>query len=405
MQLKANATTLARLKAILKQVPLFYHLNGLCWRWRQNRTIAREQAEYQQRAQAMGVDRDWSREELKQHLRERLATRGIRPSAGRPLRFIYADREGDWDVMNIPPALAQFGEVTLYLLPKATREIALGEWVAYRTEMNAHFVDFVQRAHREQPVDLLLTYYSGHQVTPETIDRINALGIVTATMHLDDRLLFRGGKLGGQWRGPAAVARAYDLNLTQAPESLMKYRVEGALPMLWPLAANPNLCYPRKVPFRYDVSFAGTAYGNRITTIHYLRKHGVQVATFGTDWPSGHIPPDQVQGIFSASRINLNFDDIGYTHYQCGKLRDFEVPMCGALMLCTHNVHLKNYFELDKEIFTFRTPRECLEKIKYLLANPELCAQARHLARERALGEHTWEVRVKELLQIIGFIA
>ncbi len=74
-------------------------------------------------------------------------------------------------------------------------------------------------------------------------------------------------------------------------------------------------------------------------------------------------------------------------------------------MLCTHNVHLKNYFELDKEIFTFRTPRECLEKIKYLLANPELCAQARHLARERALGEHTWEVRVKELLQIIGFIA
>jgi spore maturation protein CgeB len=301
--------------------------------------------------------------------------------------------------------MAQFGRVTLHLLPRSILDITWKDWPAYRTGMNAQFLDFLQRLHREHPVDLLLTYYSGHQVIADTIRQINALGIVTATFHLDDRLLFRGVMLGGQWRGPAGVARAYDLNLTQAPESLVKYRVEGALPMLWPLAANPQLCYPREVPFRYDVSFAGTAYGNRIPTIRYLQRHGVQVATFGNGWPGGPIPPDRVQEIFCASRINLNFDDISYTHYQCGKLRDFEVPMCGGLMLCTHNPHLGNYFELDREIFTFRTPQECLAQIRRLLSAPELCAQARRLARERALREHTWDDRFKELLRVIGFIS
>lgn len=407
MKLDRKITPWTRLKTILKQVPLLYRLNAIYRSWEQSRIIAREQVEYQERAAEMGVEQDWTREELKRRLRERLSARGInpRPPQGGPLHFIYAGREGDWDVFNIPPALAKFGRITLYLLPRSSREISLREWPSFRTKMNAHFADFVQRTHRERPVDFLLTYYSGHQVTPDTISRINTLGIVTATFHLDDRLLFRGEMLGGQWRGPAAVARIYDLNLTQAPESLVKYRVEGALPMLWPLAANPQLCYPRKVPFRYDVSFAGSAYGNRIPLIHYLRQHGVQVAAFGRGWPGGSVPPDRVQDIFCASRINLNFDDIAYTRYQCGKLRDFEVPMCGALMLSTHNEHLRHYFELDREVFTFRRPKECLEKIRYLLANPELCAGARRSARERALKEHTWGARVKDLLQVVGFLS
>jgi len=396
-----------RLRVILKQVPWLYRLNGFYRGWEQGRIIARDEAEYRKRAAEMGVEQDWTREELKRRLLERLSIRGIHPHPpeGRPLHFIYAAHEGDWDVVNIPPALAQFGRVTLFLLPRSVHEISPQEWPAFRTRMNADFGDFVRRVHEEQPVDFLLTYYSGHQVTPDTINRINAQGIVTATFHWDDRLLFHGEMLGGQWRGPAAVAGAYDLNLTQAPESLVKYRVEGALHMLWPLAANPKLCYPREVPFRYDVSFAGSAYGNRVSLVHYLRQHGVKVAAFGRGWPGGSVPPDKIQEIFCASRINLNFDDIGYTHYQCGKLRDFEVPMCGALMLCTHNEHLGDYFELEREIFTFRTPRECLEKIRYLLANPELCSQARLLSRERALKEHTWEARVRDLLQVIGFIS
>lgn len=400
-------TSLEGVKAALKRVPLLYRANGTYRGWQQSRAIAREQAEYEDRARRLGLLRDWSREELQDRLQARLARRGIfpHPKPRGELHLLYASREGQWDVFNLPPALEKFGRVSTYLLPEESRGMPHPQWLKVRDRFNTRFLDFVAAAHRAQPVDLLLTYYSGHQVSPDTIQRINALGIVSAAFHLDDRLYFRGDRLGGRWRGPAAVASAYDLNLTQAPESLVKYRVEGGLPLLWPLAANPTLCYPREVPFRCDVSFVGTAYGNRISTVHFLKKHGVEVATFGQGWPGGYLPPDRFQEIYCASRINLNFDDIGYTHYQCGKIRDFEIPLCGALMLSTHNEHLKNYFELDQEVFTFRSPPECLAQIRRLLADKARCARARQLARARALKEHTWEVRVGELLKLIGFVA
>ncbi|TKB70440.1 MAG: hypothetical protein E8D45_13085 [Nitrospira sp.] len=338
---------------------------------------------------------------------KRLAQRGVvpLPKSKSQLHIVYASGHSPWDIINIVPALANHATVSTYLLSDHGFDAQSQDWVQVRDRMNGHFVDFLGRLHREKSIDLLLTYYSGHHVSPETIERIGSKGIVTAAFHLDDRLYFRGEFLGGRLRGPAAVAGAYDLNLTQAPESLVKYRVEGAIPWLWPLAANPELCYPRRVPFQYDVSLVGTAYGNRISTVRYLQGNGVRVATFGQGWPSGFLPAEKFQEIYCASRINLNFDDIGFTKYQCGKIRDFEVPMCGALMLGTHNPHLARYFELDSELFTFRDNKECLQQVRRLLSDQGLCAQARKLARTRAVREHTWDIRVKALLDMVGFTA
>ncbi len=387
--------------------PVVYSAIGQYYRWIQSRQIEREQAEYELRAAGMGLVRDWSVDEVRERIIKRLALRNISPGpkVKEQLHVVYASGHSHWDIKNIVPSLARFAEVTTYLLSEHGFNAQSANWINIREEMNSRFVDYIARLHKERPVDLILTYYSGHHVSPQTVEKINAMGIVTAAFHLDDRLYFRGEKLGGRWRGPAAVAQAYDLNLTQAPESLIKYRVEGGIPMFWPLAANPDLCYPRNGPFRYDVSFVGSAYGNRISTIRYLKRHGINVATFGQGWKSGFLPADHFQEIYCASRINLNFDDIGFTRYQCGKIRDFEVPMCGALMLCTHNEHLKDFFDLESEIFTFRNPQESILQIRRLLADEGLCERARALARKRALNEHTWEERMKMLLQVIGFVS
>lgn len=103
-------------------------------------------------------------------------------------------------------------------------------------------------------------------------------------------------------------------------------------------------------------------------------------------------------------RINSDFGNIGYTNYQCGKCRDFEIPMSGGLMLTTHNEHLADYFELDRDIFTFKGKEECLKQIHRLLIDEALCETARKSARERALKEHTWEHRIKSLLQVVGYM-
>lgn len=174
--------------------------------------------------------------------------------------------------------------------------------------------------------------------------------------------------------------------------------------MLWPLAANQDIFYPRDIPFKYDVSFIGSAHGNRKAFIAHLRKNGVKVETFGEGWPNGFIPNEMVPEVFSGSRINLNFGDIGYTDYQCGKCRDFEIPMSGGLMLTTHNEGLKEFFELNKDIFTFNTKEEALKKIHLLLSDEALCERARRTAREKALAAHTWAKRVEALLKVVGFL-
>lgn len=309
-----------------------------------------------------------------------------------------------WAGHNIVPALEKFAKVTTYYHSEYGFDPAKVNWLDVRENMNAHFIDFIKQLHKGSPIDLILSYLSGYQIDCDTIKAINNMGIVTASFHYDDRLSFKGEFEGGRWTGPVDVCKVYDLNLTQAPESLVKYHVEGGIVMLWPLAANQDFFYPRDIPFRYDVSFVGSAHGNRKPIINYLLKNGVKVETFGAGWSNGFIPNEKVPEIFSSSRVNLNFNNIGYTDYQCGKIRDLEIPICGGLMLTTHNPHLSEYFILDREIFTYKDKEDCLRQIRRLLSDEGLCKRARKEARERVLKEHTWENRIKLLLQAIGLV-
>lgn len=391
------------IKDMLRKAPLIYPLGAS---WVQTRRIEKEQLYYERRSDELGLSRDFSIEKVKQQLKERLSKRNIfpKPKLREALHIVYASHPGHWETHNILPALKKFAEVTTYYHTEYGFNNVEPGWVYVRDKTNAHFVEFIKQLHKRKPIDLILTYLSGREVDCKTIGALSNMGIVTCTFHFDDRLSFKGRFEGGRWTGPVDVCKVYDLNLTQAPESLVKYRVEGGIVVLWPLAANQDFFYPRDVSFIYDVSFVGTAKGNRKHFIKYLRKNGVNVETFGAGWSNGFIPNEKVPEIFSSSRINLNFGDIGYTNYQCGKIRDFEIPICGGLMLTTHNPHLSEYFILDREIFTYRDKEDCLRQIRRLLSDEDLCKRARKEARERVLREHTWENRIKLLLRAIGLV-
>ncbi|MBU1853975.1 MAG: glycosyltransferase [Candidatus Omnitrophica bacterium] len=394
------------IKNVLREIPLTYRLGTRYRAWQQARCIEKEQLYYKRKAKRLGLSDDFSVEEVKKRLAVRLAKRNIHPKTipEKDLHIVYASRPFAWDDQHIVAALKKVADVDIYYYSEYGFNYKEFGNIKARDEMNGHFVDFIRKLHEKHPIDLILTYMSGYQISPEAIGEINDMGIVTSSFFLDDRLIFKGKYENGHWGGVKEVCSAYDLNLTQAPESLVKYYAEGGIAMLWPLAANEDFFYPRDIPFRYDVSFVGTNHGNREPFINYLRKKGIKVETFGKGWPSGFIPNEKVPEIFSSSRINLNFGDIAYTDYQCGKCRDFEIPMCGALMLTTYNEHLAKYFKLDREIFAFRDKEECLRQIQRLLSNEDLCETVRNEARKRALSEHTWEHRIKSISQVIGYL-
>lgn len=387
-----------RLRAVL---PLAYRLHG----WRRaravERLIASEQAFYEGLAPpAMPFI------PLERRLSARWRLKGLKPidlGAGMKPHIFYATRPSNWEPHNLPPQLAAIGKLETYYYRERGFDDSAANWLAVRHHLDQDLLAFLSEVHSRNPIHLFLSYLSGWQIAPEIIHAIGQLGIPTCAYHWDDKLSFRGSIAGGRWTGPAAVAAAYDLNLTNARSSILKYEAEGGLALFWPEAANPKHFRPLDMPFEYDVSFVGACYGYRPVLVNYLIRKGIKIAAFGPGWPNGQLHEDQMVALYSKSRINLGFGGIGYSmRAQCLKGRDFEVPMSGALYLTSDNPELKLVFDVGSEIMTYLNREDCLRKIKHLLAHPDECEKIRNAARMRALRSHTWERRITELIALFS---
>ncbi len=378
------------------------------WRaWQQARQIRGEQALYDRIARASSIE-TLDEVQLKKELQRRLRQRGLFADPRPPgsIRTLYASEMSVWEPHQIPPALTRLGPNTVFSLNERGFFPKNPDWPARRPALDRELFLFVLAEHRKHPIEVFVSYLSGWHVSPETIRAIGELGIITCAFHWDDRLSFRGRRVGGRWSGPAALAPAYDLNLTNASASLIKYFAEGGLACFWPEGANPEHFRPLPGPFEHDVSFIGGCYGQRRGFIDYLRRGGVRVETFGPGWPRGPLPEPEMVAVYAKSRINLGFSGIGYSLKEhCLKGRDFEVPMCGALYLTSEQPDLHLVYEVGGEVLSYDGPGDCLEKIRYLLAHPDESAGIRQAARRRALREHTWEARFRKLFELLGVLS
>jgi hypothetical protein len=83
------------------------------------------------------------------------------------------------------------------------------------------------------------------------------------------------------------------------------------------------------------------------------------------------------------------------------RLRDLEAPMLGACYLTEWTRGLELLYEIGKEIETYRTAEELVEKICALKASAEKRAQLRRHGQQRALNDHTVArslIRIKQKL-------
>lgn len=85
-------------------------------------------------------------------------------------------------------------------------------------------------------------------------------------------------------------------------------------------------------------------------------------------------------------------------------LRNFEIPMSGGIQFTRYSEELSKYFEEDKEIVFFRSIEECIEKARFYLRDDvkNTRNQIRINARRRAVSEHTWCCRFREVFNRWG---
>ena len=178
-----------------------------------------------------------------------------------------------------------------------------------------------------------------------------------------------------------------------------------------PLATSTNLFTNKKIQDKvYDVSFVGTfgergGHGYRDQDIYLdpilkLNPKGL----FGGFYNHPNIPAHQLKDVYSLSKINLNF------HYPYQKVqtedpstcidfnsRVFDIAIGKNFQLCDHP-HIEYLFD---EGLKYTSKESWMDSYNYYLNNKEARLEMAEKAYQEVLKRHTWEVRMKEFINII----
>jgi len=83
------------------------------------------------------------------------------------------------------------------------------------------------------------------------------------------------------------------------------------------------------------------------------------------------------------------------------RLRDFEAPMCRTCYLTGYTDEIAEFYEIGKEIDTYSSPEELVDKTRFYINHPDEAEKLRQAGYQRALRDHTWECRFEQLFKEI----
>jgi len=266
----------------------------------------------------------------------------------------------------------------------------------------------------ENPVDILICMAQA-PLTPAVLQEIRKRGIITVLWFVEDYLRFT------YWR---EMAKYYDYIFTiQKGECLDLIKSAGAGEVHYlPLAADTMIHQPlqlsidEKVRWGSPLSFVGAGYYNRLQVFSGFANTPLKI--WGTEWPdmkpfrdlvqeSGRrLTPEEYIKIFNATDININL----HSSAERGDVdpggdfvnpRTFELASCAAFQLVDERTLLPEVFEAGKEVVTFKDSADLKEKIAYYSNKPEERKRIADAGRARVLREHTYEIRLKQMLGLI----
>jgi spore maturation protein CgeB len=108
---------------------------------------------------------------------------------------------------------------------------------------------------------------------------------------------------------------------------------------------------------------------------------------------------EMLNGI-AATKVTLNVHADASIRF-ASNMRLFESAGAGGCLLTDWKENIPRLFEPDKEIVTYRSFEECIDKIRWLVARPAECEAIGRAAQQRVLREHTYRHRAERLAEIV----
>lgn len=263
---------------------------------------------------------------------------------------------------------------------------------------------FLQRGVADRAVeaecDVVISVLGG--LRPEVVERIRASGTKIALWYPD-----AVANIGNQMMLTAPYERLYFKD-----PALVNWMVTVAgLPGKYlPEACNPRWHRPTGAPAS-DPGFVsvGNMYPSRVLLFDRLIADSLPLRLYGSGFPrwlpkrplmqhhTGRVVVcgDKARVFRQASGVlnNLHPAERGVN------CRMFEAAGSGAAVLCEARQPLKSLFEIGSEVLTFATYDELVKQCRRLMEDPDLTRRVGDAASERAHAEHTYQHRLRSILE------
>jgi spore maturation protein CgeB len=164
--------------------------------------------------------------------------------------------------------------------------------------------------------------------------------------------------------------------------------------------------------YKVDITTAGNLHSYRVAFFRNLIDEKYKITIWGYDAPDwlnsndvrkfyqGHpVFNEEKAKVFLGSKIVLN--NLLISEVEGVNVRTFEAAGIGAFQLVDHRSCLEDLFKVGEEIISFHGINDLKEKIEFYISRPDLRNQIAEKAKIRALQDHTYEVRLKQMLDII----
>jgi len=117
----------------------------------------------------------------------------------------------------------------------------------------------------------------------------------------------------------------------------------------------------------------------------------------------GDVPFNVFGRAISGARVNLNITRRAHASvYASSTSRPFELAMAGAAIVSNPYEGIERWFEPGRELLVVSNADEAADAYRELLEDTARAEELGRAARERALDEHTYLHRARQLLELIG---
>lgn len=181
-------------------------------------------------------------------------------------------------------------------------------------------------------------------------------------------------------------------------------------------AIDPDLCALVNIEKSIDVFFFG--YGSdfreqwmeKLITIPSREMIDVKFVVAGGNFKIdlgkariiGNLSYSEWRKFCCCSRINLNITRWSHTNvYVSSTSRPFELAGFGACIVSQPYNGIEEWFEVEKELIVVKDENEAIETYRYLLHNKQQREAMGNWTRQRALKEHTFKHKARQLVRVL----